>query len=95
MITVIAHYRTTSDSAGAVRDLLSAHSRATRAEPGCRHFTAHQDRDDPTRFALFEQYDDEAAFAAHRASPHFRVNIEQTLVPHLVERAWRVYGPAV
>lgn len=37
-------------------------------------------------------YVDDAAFAAHRPTEHFRVNIERTLVPMLLEREWRVYG---
>src|SRR5262249_27626716 len=92
VITVIAHYRTRPEAADEVRALLARHSRASAAEAGCIEFRAHQDRDDPARFALIEAYDDEAAFAAHRRTDHFRMNIEQTLVPMLVEREWRVYG---
>jgi autoinducer 2-degrading protein len=61
-------------------------------EPGCIQFSAYQDAEDPTRFALFERYVDDAAFAAHRLTEHFRVNIEQRLVPMLEAREWRVYG---
>jgi autoinducer 2-degrading protein len=93
VITVIAHYRTHPDNAGEVRALLSQHSRASAAEAGCIQFLAHQDADDPARFALYETYVDEVAFAAHRRTEHFRVNIEQTLVPMLLEREWRAYGP--
>jgi quinol monooxygenase YgiN len=92
MITVIAHYRTRPDKADHVRALLAQHSRASAAEAGCIHFIAHQDAKDPTRFALYESYVDEDAFAAHRRTEHFRVNVEQTLVPMLEEREWRVYG---
>jgi quinol monooxygenase YgiN len=92
MITVIAHYRTRSDKADQVRALLAQHSRTSAAEAGCLRFTAHQDAEDPTRFALYESYVDDAAFAAHRRTEHFRINIEQTLVPMLEEREWRVYG---
>jgi autoinducer 2-degrading protein len=61
-------------------------------EAGCIQFSAYQDAEDPTRFALFERYVDDAAFAAHRLTDHFRVNIEQRLVPMLEAREWRVYG---
>lgn len=93
MVTVIAHYRTDPARADDVRALLARHSQASTAEPGCLQFLAHQDADDPARFALYETYVDEAAFAAHRRTDHFRVNIEQTLVPWLLEREWRRYGP--
>ncbi|MGE3332350.1 MAG: putative quinol monooxygenase [Rhodospirillaceae bacterium] len=44
---------------------------ACRAEPGNLRWDVWQDRDDPTRFVLDELYVDDAAVAAHRASPHF------------------------
>ena len=47
--------------------------------------------DDPTRFALYEAYTSEEAFAAHRRSPHFLELIEGTVAPLLVERAWTRY----
>jgi quinol monooxygenase YgiN len=92
LITVIAHYRTHSGKADEVRGLLARHSVASAGESGCLEFAAVQDAEDPTRFALYERYVDEAAFEAHRRTQHFRVNIEQTLALLLVEREWRVYG---
>lgn len=92
MITVIAHDRSRPESVATVRDLLARHSRVTRAEDGCRQFDAHQDADDPTRFALIEVYDSPDAFDTHRASEHFRTNIERTLVPLVTEREWHTYG---
>jgi Uncharacterized conserved protein len=92
VIAVVAHYRTKPESAEAVRELLARHSTASRAEPGCRRFDAHQDAEEPSRFVLVEAYDDTAAFAAHRETEHFRLNIEQTLAPLLLEREWRTYG---
>lgn len=92
MITVIAHYRVDPADAEAVRELLARHSAASESEPGCLRFAAHQDADDSGRFALYEQYVDAEAFAAHRRTPHFVTNIEQTLVPILLQREWRTYG---
>jgi quinol monooxygenase YgiN len=43
----------------------------TRAEPACRMYIVHRSTSDPRRFFLYEQYDDQAALDAHRASPHF------------------------
>ncbi|MET0383907.1 MAG: putative quinol monooxygenase [Burkholderiaceae bacterium] len=40
-------------------------------EAGCRCFDVAQDTADPTRFAFYELYDDEAAIDAHRRTPHF------------------------
>ena len=94
MITVIAHYRTQPGAADRVGLLLAQHAQASEAEPGCRCFRVHQGHDDESLFGLYEVYDNLEAFEAHRRSSHFRVNIEQTLVPLLLEREWRVYGPA-
>ncbi len=40
-------------------------------EPGCRRFDLLRLSDDPSRFALDEAYDDEAAFKAHQQTAHF------------------------
>lgn len=95
MITVIVHYRVHPGSAERVRAVLGRHARASVAEPGCLAFLAFQDAEDPERFALYEAYEDAAAFDAHRRSEHFRVNIEQTIDPMLAEREWRVYGAPI
>ena len=92
-VIVIALYRTREESVERVRDLLARHSVTSEAEPGCRRFSVHQGMDDPTCFALYEEYDDPAAFDAHRQSAHFRNNIEGIVAPLLVERVWRRFRP--
>ena len=92
-MTVTAHYRTTPEAGETVKEVMARHSRSSEAEPGCQQFSVHQDAEDPTRFALYEIYDDKAAFASHRASAHFVANIERVMVPLLVEREWHTYGP--
>ena len=42
-----------------------------RDEPGCLRFDVVQDNDDANHFLLYENYEDEAAFEAHRSAPHF------------------------
>jgi quinol monooxygenase YgiN len=44
----------------------------SRDEPGCRFYQPCRDRESPDVFLIFEIYDDEAAFDAHGASPHFQ-----------------------
>jgi quinol monooxygenase YgiN len=43
----------------------------SRKEPGCVMFVAHRHKTEPRRFFVYEQYQDDAALEAHRASPHF------------------------
>lgn len=58
----------------------------SRAEPGCRFYLVHRAADDPRRFFLYEQYDDQAALDAHRASPHFQEFVVNGLFPLLEKR---------
>ncbi|NJK53229.1 MAG: antibiotic biosynthesis monooxygenase [Leptolyngbyaceae cyanobacterium SU_3_3] len=46
--------------------------RSLDEEPGCRVFDVCVD-DSGQRFLLYELYDDEPAFQAHLAAPHFKV----------------------
>ncbi len=46
-------------------------SEESRKEPGCVMFLAHRHKTEPRRFLVYEQYKDDAALEAHRATPHF------------------------
>jgi len=92
MLVVIAQYRTRAGKGDEVASVLALHRPATVAEPGCRAFVVNRSQDDGDRFVLYEQYADEAAFEAHRASPHFKRYIEGQVVPLLAERSWERYS---
>ena len=42
-----------------------------RDEPGCLRFNVIQDESDPNVYYFLEIYKDDAAFAAHQATPHY------------------------
>jgi ATP-dependent Clp protease ATP-binding subunit ClpC len=42
-----------------------------RRDPGCLRFDVSQDKEQPTRWVLYEVYDGPEAHALHRQSPHF------------------------
>jgi quinol monooxygenase YgiN len=44
---------------------------SVRRDRGCLRFDVSQDKDEPTRWVLYEVYDGPDAHAAHRQSPHF------------------------
>jgi quinol monooxygenase YgiN len=94
MITVIAHDTAAAGAADAVRQLLARHASASRAEPGCLQFDAHQGIDNPDEFALMEPRV-ASRLAEHRRTPHFRRNVETELVALLTARSWTVFGPAL
>lgn len=48
----------------------------SRAEPGNVGYHVYRSQEEPRRFRLFEVYADEAAFQAHRDTPHFIEHIE-------------------
>ena len=54
-----------------VKELMRKMEEHTRREPGCRLYIGSQSNDNPQKFCFYEQYDDEAALAAHRAAPYF------------------------
>ncbi|HEY8239621.1 MAG TPA: antibiotic biosynthesis monooxygenase [Candidatus Limnocylindrales bacterium] len=51
---------------------------AVRVEPGVLAIYAVAERDHPARLQFFEIYADDAAYAAHRESPHFRTYLATT-----------------
>jgi len=50
----------------AAREMMSE----TRKEKGCISYTFSADLEDPGRFRIFEEWQDDAALAAHFKSPH-------------------------
>ncbi len=50
--------------------LMTRHAELSRAEPGCLIFVVNQDCADRCKFLLFERYQDEQAYLAHRATVH-------------------------
>ena len=60
-------------------------AREARKEPGCRQFEVLVDPKDKTKVVLFEIYDDDKAFEAHQATPHFKKYLAEA-VPLLASR---------
>ncbi len=51
--------------------VLKQASNSLKFEPACQRFDVSQDAENSSRFFLYELYDDAAAFAFHRTTPHF------------------------
>lgn len=70
-LTVIAEMRFDPAHREALLELARQHVRNTlSAEPGCLRFELVAPKEDPGSLLFSEMFADEAAFAAHRASPH-------------------------
>jgi (4S)-4-hydroxy-5-phosphonooxypentane-2,3-dione isomerase len=69
---LIVEFEVQSAYVGEFRKLIAVNARRSLAdEPGCHRFDVLVDPKDPTKFTLYEIYDDEAAFDAHRKTQHF------------------------
>jgi len=85
-VAIIVHYQAMAGKGDEVAALLSQHTAATRAEPGCHDFVALRGIEDPDSFVLYERYESREAFEAHLASPHFEGIAVARIRPLLAER---------
>lgn len=78
-----------------VANLLRDNAIATKTEPGCREFAVYREKDQPRTFVLYEVYDDEAAFQAHREAEHFKRYVLDDAVANnrLEQRFAKFYEP--
>lgn len=60
-------------------------------EPGCRQFDVCLDAARSAEVFLYEVYDDEAAFNAHKASPHF-ANFESAIEGIVTDKDVRIFN---
>ncbi len=71
MISFTVRLRFPDDERDEMTQVLRELTRASRQEPGCVSYVSHWVESDPSTVLIYEQYKDEAAVEAHRASPHF------------------------
>jgi quinol monooxygenase YgiN len=88
---VAATWRAKEGEEQAVARILRTLVELTNQEPGCRMFVAHRSREDPRKFLLYERFDDEVAFTAHRESEHFKRLVLGDAVNRLDERFANFY----
>ena len=91
MICVAVTYVIKAGREAEALDLLGKLATASRGEPGCRMYLVHRSTTDPRRVFLYEQYDDQAALDAHRATPHFSEYGTGGIFPMLESRSPELY----
>lgn len=69
--------------AGYLRELAAG----SRREPGCVTYIPHVVESEPDTVLIYEQYRDESAVEAHRASEHFRRFAVGGLYQRMLDRA--------
>lgn len=71
MISFIVRMRFAQEDRNNVLEAVRQLAAASRQEPGCISYIPHELAGDSSLVMIYEQYRDEAALEAHRASPHF------------------------
>ena len=72
MISFTVRMKFRSDDRTRVAEILTALAEASRREPGCVAYIPHTVDGDADTVVIYEQYTDQKAVEAHRATPHFR-----------------------
>jgi len=72
MISFTVRMKFRSDDRERVAELLASLARASRQESGCVTYVPHTLDGEPDTVVIYEQYHDQKALDAHRASSHFK-----------------------
>lgn len=72
MISFTVRMKFRPDDRQRVHELLTALAHASRLEPGCVTYIPHAVEGEPDTIVVYEQYRDQQALDAHRASKHFK-----------------------
>lgn len=87
MISFTVRMKFASDDVEEITQTLEALARMSRQEPGCVTYVPHWVESDPDTVLIYEQYKDEAAVEAHRASAHFKQHAIGGLYQKMLERS--------
>jgi (4S)-4-hydroxy-5-phosphonooxypentane-2,3-dione isomerase len=87
---LVVNIRIKPESVDAFMQRLKDNASAARKEPGCKQFEVLVDPKDKTKLMLYEVYNDEKAFEAHQATPHFKKYLAEA-VPLLASRERQVF----
>ena len=70
----------------AALDIIARFAPEARKEPGLELLTIQQSADNPQKFMFYEIFSDEAAFAMHQETAHFKQMILKEALPRLSHR---------
>jgi len=86
MITFTVRMKFRSEDRQRVAEILMALAEASRKEPGCVTYIPHAVEGEPDTVVIYEQYRDQQAAEAHRASRHFKEYAVGGLYQLMLER---------
>ncbi|HEY4355693.1 MAG TPA: putative quinol monooxygenase [Acidobacteriaceae bacterium] len=86
MLSFTVRMRFNPDDRQEIEALLLQLTPASRQEPGCVSYVPHWVEGEAACLLIYEQYADEAALEAHRASPHFAIFAVNGLYQRMLDR---------
>jgi quinol monooxygenase YgiN len=89
---VTAFWEASQGEEEAVAAILSRFVPQARQEPGVHSFVIHRSRSEPAKFFFYEVFKDEAAFAAHQQTAHFKTFIAGEALAKLAKRERAQYA---
>lgn len=92
-IALAVTWEARAGQAETVADLLHRMTVAVKSESGVLRFEPHRSPSNDHVFFLYELFADEAAFAAHQQTDHFKRLVIDQAVPLLVRRERVPYTP--
>ena len=94
-LLVVAQWKAKEGEADKIADILRRFLPRAQGEPGVRLFLIGRGKDDPAQFLFYELFADDAAFASHQSSEHFKTFIAAEALPLLADRQRGRGDPAV
>jgi quinol monooxygenase YgiN len=91
-LLVVASWEAKEGEGERVAGILRRFVPEAQAEPGVKLFLIGRGKDNPAQFLFYELFADEAAFAAHQASDHFKTLIAGEALPLLARRERTQYA---
>jgi quinol monooxygenase YgiN len=85
-LLVVAQWEAKQGEADRVAEILRRFVPQAQREPGVNLFMVGRGKDNPAQFLFYELFADDAAFAAHQASEHFKTLIAGEALPLLARR---------
>jgi quinol monooxygenase YgiN len=85
-VALAATWQAKAGEAEAVADILRRMADAVKSEPGTLLFWPHRSPSDDRVFFLYELFADDAAFAAHQQTEHFKTLVVGEALPKLERR---------
>lgn len=91
-LVVTAFWEANPGEEEAVAAILSRFAPQAQTEPGVETFVIHRSRAEPAKFFFYEVFKDEAAFAAHQQTAHFKSLIAGEALAKLAKRERAQYA---